>query len=86
MFLCSSQLKHHVVASSRGRYALNSIALTRRGVISTDGHSLVLAPYPEADPAEAPMIEGVNPASPPATPDSTTAPGQTSSYDTTDGA
>lgn len=64
MFLCSSQLKHHVAAASRGRYSLNTIALTPRGTISTDGHSLLFAPYPDVDAAEAPLIEGVNPASP----------------------
>lgn len=64
MFLCSGQLKHHVAAASRGRYSLNTIALTPRGTISTDGHSLLFAPYPEVDAAEAPLIEGLNPASP----------------------
>ncbi|MBX3472850.1 MAG: hypothetical protein KF754_00515 [Planctomycetes bacterium] len=65
MFLSSSQLKHHVAATSRGRYSLNTIALTHRGAISTDGHSLLFAPYPEVDPADAPQIDGVDPGTAP---------------------
>lgn len=65
MFLSSSQLKHHVAATSRGRYSLNTIALTARGAISTDGHSLLFTPYPEVDPADAPRIDGVDPGAAP---------------------
>lgn len=65
MFLSSSQLKHHVAATSRGRYALNSIALMPGGTLSTDGHSLLFSPYPDVDPKDAPKIDGVDAASPP---------------------
>lgn len=64
MLLSPAVLKHHVAAASRGRYALNSIALRRDGVLSTDGHSLLFVKYPDVDPAEAPKIEGVDPKSP----------------------
>lgn len=65
MFLSSSNLKAHVAASMKGRYALNTIALTQRGTLSSDGHALLLVPYPEIVPADAPMIPGVNPTLPP---------------------
>ncbi len=64
MFLSTANLKHHVAAASRGRYALNSIALTPNGTMSTDGHSLLFTPYPDADPKDAPKIDGVDPKTP----------------------
>ena len=60
MYLKTANLKHHAAASHRGRYALNTIALTERGTLSTDGHSLLFVPYPEVDAKDAPKIEGVN--------------------------
>lgn len=64
MLLHPRTLKHHAAATSRGRYALNTIALTSIGVLSTDGHSLLLVPYPDEDPRDAPKIEGVSAISP----------------------
>ncbi|MBZ0134998.1 MAG: hypothetical protein K8I27_01340 [Planctomycetes bacterium] len=60
MYLNTANLKHHVAAANRGRYALNAIALTERGTLSTDGHSLLFVPYPEVDANDAPKIEGIN--------------------------
>ena len=60
MYLNTANLKHHVAAANRGRYALNAIALTERGTLSTDGHSLLFVPYPEVDAKDAPKIDGVN--------------------------
>ena len=60
MFLSTANLKHHLAAANRGRYALNAIALTERGTLSTDGHSLLFVPYPEFDAKDAPKIDGVN--------------------------
>lgn len=68
MFLSSSNLKSHVAAEQKGRYALNAIALSQNGTISTDGHALLFVPYPEVAPADAPAIVGVNPTSPTAKP------------------
>jgi hypothetical protein len=65
MLLKPSQLKHHVSAASRGRYALNSIALMPEGSLSTDGHSLLFVPYPDTDPKDAPKIDGVDAAAAP---------------------
>ncbi|MCC6575142.1 MAG: hypothetical protein IT462_15305 [Planctomycetes bacterium] len=67
MLLHPKNLKTHVAASNRGRYALDTIALTRRGSVSTDGRLVLFVPYPDAKPADAPSIPGVNVASP--TPD-----------------
>ena len=64
MFLNTANLKHHLAAAQRGRYALNAIALTSRGTLSTDGHALLFVPYPEADAKDAPKIDGVDAASP----------------------
>src|SRR5690606_12923786 len=60
MFLNTANLKHHVTAANRGRYALNAIALTRRGTLSSDGHCLLFVPYPEVSAKDAPKIDGVN--------------------------
>lgn len=60
MLLHPRNLKHHVAASSRGRYALNAIALTNRGTLSTDGYSLLFVPYPEEDTKKAPKVDGVD--------------------------
>ena len=64
MFLNSSNLKAHVAASMKGRYALNTIALSKIGTLSSDGHALLLVPYPEVVPEEAPNIAGVSPTPP----------------------
>lgn len=60
MFLNTANLKHHVTAANRGRFALNAIALTRRGTLSSDGHCLLFVPYPEVSAKDAPRIDGVN--------------------------
>lgn len=65
MLLDPRTLKHHVAAANRSRYALNTIALMAGGTLSTDGHSLLFTPYPDADPQEAPKIDGIDPKSPP---------------------
>lgn len=65
MFLNPSSLKHHVAGANRGRYALNSIALTDRGTLSTDGHALLFVPYPDDDAGDAPKIEGIDPSAAP---------------------
>ena len=65
MLLDPRTLKYHVAAANRGRYALNTIALMPGGTLSTDGHSLLFTPYPDADPAEAPKIDGIDPKSAP---------------------
>ncbi|MCA8937464.1 MAG: hypothetical protein KDB68_14810 [Planctomycetes bacterium] len=59
MYLNTANLKHHVAAANRGRYALNAIALTERGTLSSDGHALLFVPYPEVDSNDAPKIDGV---------------------------
>ena len=65
MFLNTANLKHHLAAAQRGRYALNAIALTSRGTLSTDGHALLFVPYPEVEAKDVPKIDGVDAASPP---------------------
>ncbi|MBK8205291.1 MAG: hypothetical protein IPK87_00730 [Planctomycetes bacterium] len=65
MLLHPATLKHHVAAANRSRYALNTIALMPGGTLSTDGHSLLFTPYPDADPQEAPKIDGIDPKSAP---------------------
>ncbi|MCC6575121.1 MAG: hypothetical protein IT462_15195 [Planctomycetes bacterium] len=68
MLLSHANLKVHVAAAHRGRYALDTIALTKKGSVSTDGRLVLYVPYPTAKPADAPTIPGVNVSSP--TPDS----------------
>lgn len=67
MLLYPQHLKCFAGAGSGldGRYALHSIALTNKGVISSDGHILLFMPYPDLDPTEAPLIEGIDALSPP---------------------
>lgn len=60
MLLQSRNLKHHVAAANRGRYALNAIALTKKGSLSTDGHALLFVPYEAVSAKDAPKIEGIN--------------------------
>lgn len=60
MLLNIRNLKHHVAAANSGRYALNAIALTKRGTLSTDGHALLFIPYEQISAKDAPKIEGVN--------------------------
>lgn len=60
MILHPRNLKCHVAAAQRGRYALNAIALTKKGTLSTDGHLLLFVPLPDLKPEDAPKIEGVN--------------------------
>ncbi|MCC6574981.1 MAG: hypothetical protein IT462_14470 [Planctomycetes bacterium] len=64
MLLNQSNLKVHCAASQRGRYALNSVAVTPRGTLSTDGQVVLLVPLPNVRVQDAPTIEGVNAASP----------------------
>lgn len=64
MLLNQANLKAHVAAAQKGRYALNAIALCKTGSISTDGHALLHVPYPQAALADAPAIAGVNPTAP----------------------
>jgi len=64
MFLNISNLKSHVAAELKGRYALNALALGPKGTISTDGRALLFVPYPDVAPADAPRIAGVNPTGP----------------------
>lgn len=65
MLLHLQHLKCFAGAVVDARYALHSIALTDKGVISSDGHILLFIPYPELDPAGAPLIEGVDVMCPP---------------------
>lgn len=59
MFLNTANLKHHLAAAQRGRYALNAIALTSRGTLSTDGHALLFVPYPELTPRTRPRLRAL---------------------------
>ncbi|GIK52172.1 MAG: hypothetical protein BroJett014_11450 [Planctomycetota bacterium] len=64
MLLALQQLKCNAAASERGRYALNAVALTDKGALSSDGRILLFIPYPDAAPDVAPVIDGVNALSP----------------------
>lgn len=64
MLLKLQQLKCNAAANERGRYALNTIALTEKGALSSDGRILLFIPHTDADPELAPQIEGVNAMSP----------------------
>lgn len=65
MLLYPQHLKCFAGASIDGRYALNSLTLTSKGMVSSDGHILLFIPYPDLDPSEAPLIEGVDVTCPP---------------------
>lgn len=60
MLLMPQHLKCNAAASEGGRFALNAIALTDKGALSSDGRILLFVPYPDIDAADAPLIEGVN--------------------------
>jgi hypothetical protein len=60
MLLMPQHLKCNAGASERGRFALNAIALTDKGALSSDGRILLFIPYPDIDATDAPLIEGVN--------------------------
>lgn len=64
MLLKLQQLKCNAAASERGRYALNTIALTDKGALSSDGRILLFIPHTDVDPELAPLIDGVNAMSP----------------------
>jgi hypothetical protein len=64
MLLTLQQLKCNAAASERGRYALNTVALTDKGTLSSDGRILLFIPYPDVDPDMAPVIDGINALSP----------------------
>lgn len=65
MLLYPQHLKCFAGALMDARYALHSLALTDKGVISTDGHILLFMPYPDLDPEDAPLIEGLDVLCPP---------------------
>lgn len=67
MLLSIANLKHHVAAAERGRWALNAIALTEHGTVSSNGKTLLFIPYPAVNPKDVPVIEGIDAASLPAT-------------------
>ncbi|MCC6574419.1 MAG: hypothetical protein IT462_11570 [Planctomycetes bacterium] len=64
MLLRPENLKCHLADDYGTRYALHCIALGARGSISSDGRFLLFVPYPPLDPADAPLIEGVDAKSP----------------------
>ncbi len=57
MHLSIRNLRAHVCAERHGRYALNQIALTEKGTISTDGQSLLLVPYPPGNGRHVPSAD-----------------------------
>lgn len=65
MLLYPQHLKCFAGAATDARFALHSLALTDKGVISSDGHILLYMPYPDLDSNDAPLIEGVDVLCPP---------------------
>lgn len=57
MHLSIRNLRAHVCAERHGRYALNQIALTEKGTISTDGQTLLLVPYPPGNGRHVPTAD-----------------------------
>lgn len=61
MLIDRANLTCHVAAKERSRYALNTVALTPQGTVSTDGKMLLRVPYPEQDEEseqDFPVIDG----------------------------
>lgn len=60
MLLMPQHLKCNASAKERGRFALNTIALTDKGSLSSDGRILLFIPHTDVDPELAPQVKGVN--------------------------
>lgn len=57
MQLSIRNLRAHVCAERHGRYALNQIALTEKGTVSTNGQTLLLVPYPPGNGRRVPAAD-----------------------------